>query len=126
MSDAAAAPGEWVDVVGVDELLKRRKLVHLDGDRQILVLAHEGEVHAFDNICIHRERELHRGVILNGKLVCPGHQWAFALGTGVESVRERCQPTYAVRVIDGVVQVDLASRAERGAERGAEMRVNGA
>jgi nitrite reductase (NADH) small subunit len=119
IDDASTAPTtaeDWVDVVGMDELLKRRKVVHVEGDRQILVLAHEGEVHAFDNICIHRERELHRGVILNGKLVCPGHQWAFALGTGVESVRERCQPTYAVRVVDGVVQVDRSSRAERGAE----------
>jgi nitrite reductase (NADH) small subunit len=122
VSDVAADAADWVDVVGVDELLKRRKVVHVDGERQILVLAHEGALHAFDNICIHRQRELHRGVILNGKLVCPGHQWAFALGTGIESVRERCQPTYEVRVIDGVVQVDLASRAERVAE----IRVNGA
>lgn len=122
MSEARDAPADWVDVVGMDELLKRRKVVHVDGDRQILVLTHEGAVHAFDNVCIHRQRELHRGVILNGKLVCPGHQWAFALSTGVESVRERCQPTYDVRVIDAVVQVDLSSRAERGAQ----MRVNGA
>lgn len=113
---------QWTDVVDVDDLAKRRKVVHVDGDRQILVLLHDDGLHAFDNICIHRQRELHRGVILNGKLVCPGHQWAFALGSGVEAVRERCQPTYAVRVIEGVVQVDLASRAERGAE----IRVNGA
>ncbi len=56
----------------------RKVVVDVDG-REMLVLAHDGAFYAFDNICIHRERELAKGVVLNGKLVCPGHQWAFAL-----------------------------------------------
>ena len=49
--------------------------------------------------------------MLNGKIVCPGHQWAFDLDTGWESIKQECQPTYRVRVEDDVVQVDAASRA---------------
>lgn len=91
--------GESVDVI-------RRKKVVLDIDgREILVLAHDGRFYAFDNICIHRERELSKGVILNGKLVCPGHQWAFALETGWESVKEQCQPTHPVRLNGTIVEV---------------------
>jgi hypothetical protein len=44
------------------------------------------------------------------RLVCPGHQWAYELGTGWEAVREQCQPVYDV-VLDGdMVFVDTASR----------------
>ena len=88
----------WHSVGSVLDLAKRRKLVVEVGERQILVFAHEGQIFAFDNICIHRERELSKGVVLNGKLVCPGHQWAFALDTGYEAIKEACQPTHAVRV----------------------------
>ena len=42
---------------------------------------------------------------MNGKIVCPGHQWAFALGTGWEAVKQVCQPTHPVRVHDDVVEV---------------------
>ena len=94
----------------IDDLVKRKKLVVGSDDQQVLVVAHDGEFYAFENLCIHRARELSRGVILNGRLVCPGHQWAFALETGWESIKQECQPTYAVRVENDMVQVDLSSR----------------
>lgn len=98
-SPVRPASGEQWHLVGAaTDVVKRKKVVLTVGDRQILVLAHDGGFFAFDNICIHRERELSKGVVLNGKLVCPGHQWAFALGTGWEAVKEQCQPTHAVRV----------------------------
>jgi nitrite reductase (NADH) small subunit len=99
----------WVAVAAADELAKRKKLVVDVAGREVLLLAHDGEVYAFQNRCIHKDRELVKGVVLNGKLVCPGHQWAFALGTGWESVKEQCQPTYAVRVVDGSVEVELST-----------------
>jgi nitrite reductase/ring-hydroxylating ferredoxin subunit len=103
---------EWRAAGTVDELTKKRKTVIEADERQILVVAHEGNFFAFDNICIHRQRELAKGVILNGKLVCPGHQWAFALETGWEAVKGECQPTHAVR-IDAV---DLAAGRKRFAD----------
>ena len=45
--------------------------------------------------------------MLNGKLVCPGHQWAFALDSGWEAIKEECQPMFPVRVVDGIVEVDV-------------------
>jgi nitrite reductase/ring-hydroxylating ferredoxin subunit len=104
----------WVDAGGFDELRRRRKLVVIHGGEEILVLLHDGEVHAFANRCIHRERELAKGTVLNGRLVCPGHQWAFELGTGWEATKQECQPTYLVKVEDGRVLVDATSRARRG------------
>lgn len=101
----------WLDVGNVAELAKARKQVVTAPDgHAILVVAHEGAFHAFDNICIHKDRELHKGVILNGKLICPGHQWAFDLTSGWENVKSQCQPTYPVRVVDDRVEVDTAGR----------------
>ena len=111
MSDEPVdAESNWVDVGSTAEVAKRRKVVIEIGDQQIFVLAHDGDFFALQNICIHRQREISKGVVLNGRIVCPGHQWAFDLRTGWESVKQECQPTYRVRIEDDVVQVDAGSR----------------
>jgi nitrite reductase (NADH) small subunit len=112
MNDHPDAPAaNWIDVGTTSDVTRRKKIVIDVGDEQIFVLAHDGDFYALQNICIHRQREISRGVVLNGRIVCPGHQWAFDLRTGWESIKQECQPTYRVRVEDGVVQVDAASRA---------------
>ena len=111
MSDEPVdAESNWIDVGSTAEVAKRRKVVIEVGDEQIFVLAHDGDFFALQNICIHRQREISKGVVLNGRIVCPGHQWAFDLRTGWESIKQECQPTYRVRIEDDVVQVDAASR----------------
>ena len=101
----------WLAAGSVDEVKKKKKVVvQTEEGTKILVIAHNDNFFAMDNLCIHREREMHTGVILKDKLVCPGHQWAFDLRTGWESVKEQGQPTYAVRVNDGTVEVDTDSR----------------
>lgn len=108
---AAAAPdhesGTWTAVGAVAEVAKKKRVVVEHDGRQALVLADGGCFYALDNICVHRERELVKGVILNGKIVCPGHQWAFALDTGWESVKQVCQPKFETRIVDDVVEVRI-------------------
>ena len=96
---------DWVPAGTVDEVVKKKKVVVPVDGVDVLVIVHDGSFFAFQNMCVHRDRELSKGVILNGKLICPGHQWAFALDTGYESIKELCQPTFDVRVHDGVVEV---------------------
>jgi nitrite reductase (NADH) small subunit len=99
----------WVSAGATDAVTKQRKVV-LDVDgTEVLVLAHDGSFCAFANRCIHKDRELSKGVVLNGKLVCPGHQWAFALDTGWEAIKEQCQPTFPVRVENDQVEVDVSN-----------------
>jgi len=106
----------WVEVAALDELRRARKLaVEVDG-RQVGLFWHEGRAFAFDNVCIHKQRELTSGVILNGRLVCPGHQWAYELDTGWCRERERTQPTFPVLVEDGRVLVDVEVDAGRPGE----------
>jgi nitrite reductase (NADH) small subunit len=101
----------WVPAGDVAAITKAKKVViDVDGT-EVLVLSHDGGFYAFMNRCIHKDRELSKGVVLNGKLVCPGHQWAFALDSGYEAVKEQCQPVYPVRVVDDIVEVDVSALA---------------
>ena len=58
------------------------------------MLAHDGGFYAFDNICIHSQRELSKGVVLNGGSSAPATSGRSTLGTGWEAVKQECQPTY--------------------------------
>ena len=116
MTSDVEPAAEWVAVGAIAEVAKKRKVVLQSHGHEVLVLAHEGAFYAFRNRCIHKDRELSKGVVLNGKLVCPGHQWAFALDSGYEAVKEQYQPTYPVRVSDDVVEVSLVLVAPEGSE----------
>jgi nitrite reductase (NADH) small subunit len=100
----------WLDVGDVTDVVKRRKFVIGEGLDAKVVIVHDNCVYALDNVCIHKQRELVRGVVLGDRIVCPGHQWAFQLASGFEAKMERYQPTYPVRVTDeGRVEVDVAN-----------------
>jgi nitrite reductase (NADH) small subunit len=70
----------------------------------------DGQVYAFADTCIHQERSLSKGTLLHGRVICPGHQWAFDLATGYEESQDRCQPTYAVQVEADTIYVDPTPR----------------
>ena len=57
------------------------------------------EVFAVDDTCIHQERSLSKGTLLDGQVICPGHQWKFDPRTGTRSQDGR-QATYAVQVTE--------------------------
>lgn len=100
----------WIEVGPIDEVKKRKRVVVEHEGEEILVFLHDGTFRAMANRCIHRDRELVKGVVLRNKLVCPGHQWAFDVETGWESVKQECQPTFTVETHDGVVVLDPTSK----------------
>jgi nitrite reductase (NADH) small subunit len=119
---------DWLDVGDVAEVVKRRKFVVGEGPEAKVVIVRDNCVYALDNVCIHKQRELVKGVVLGDRIVCPGHQWAFNLVTGFEAKMEQYQPTYPVRVTDeGRVEVDLAnpSASRPASELGNESGVGG-
>jgi nitrite reductase (NADH) small subunit len=110
MTEHRSGPPQWVDVGDVADVVKRKKFVVGEGPDAKVVIVRDQCVYALDNVCIHKQRELVKGVVLGDRIVCPGHQWAFQLATGFEAKMERYQPTYPVRITDeGRVEVDVAS-----------------
>lgn len=106
----ASAVG-WVRVAELSELARRRRTAVQVGDQEIALFLVGDKVYALADICIHKQRNLSKGTIFNGKLVCPGHQWTFDLETGYECDQDQFQPTYDVKVEDGGVYVIPVRRA---------------
>ena len=96
----------WHEVANLADLkVRKRKAVTVDGTPVALFYINE-TVYALNDICIHEARNLSKGAILFGKVICPGHQWKFDPATGEPEDQDGCQPTYAVLVgDDGVVSV---------------------
>lgn len=108
MSEANAA--EWVLVAGLPELTRRKKKQVVVGEVPIALSLVNGRVYALHDVCVHKQRSLSKGVLLNGRVVCPGHQWSFDPATGEAADQTDCQPTYDVRVVDESVYVDPRPR----------------
>lgn len=71
-------------------------LVCRDGDRIVVI----------DEMCPHKVKSMRFGVVFDGTIMCPHHQYRFDLGTGRANVR-RCDPLriFESRVEDGQVWV---------------------
>jgi nitrite reductase (NADH) small subunit len=99
---------EWHEVARLRDLEARKKTaVTVDGTT-IALFWIKGRVYALADTCVHEQRQLSKGAVLFGKIVCPGHQWKFDPDTGEADGQDRCQPTFPVQVSDdGVVSVSL-------------------
>lgn len=103
---------DWHDVAMVKDLEARKKVAVDVGGTTIALFNIKGTIYALNDTCIHEQRQLSKGSVLFGKVICPGHQWKFDPATGEADGQGRCQPTYPVRVAaDGTVSVCLASAA---------------
>ena len=90
----------WVHVAEMKDLARRkRKQVDVRGCPIALFLVGD-DVFAVDDICIHQERSLSKGTLLNGQVICPGHQWKFDPRTGEPEDQDGCLATYAVQVTE--------------------------
>ncbi|HZF44739.1 MAG TPA: Rieske 2Fe-2S domain-containing protein [Sphingomonadaceae bacterium] len=96
---------DWVAAAPLDQLQRKKKLVVQVNGEDVLVYLFEGEVYAMADLCVHKHKRLSKGLIFQGKMICPGHQWAFDLKTGWEQQWSRCQPVYDTRVVDGTVEI---------------------
>jgi len=102
---------DWLAVAQLSELARRKKKqVDVNGVPVALFLV-GSDVYALADTCIHKQRSLSKGALLNGCIVCPGHQWEFEPATGYVRAEDRYQPSYDVRVEDGEVYVATQPRA---------------
>jgi len=99
---------EWHEVATVRDLEARKRIVVTVVDTTIALFSIKGAVYALADTCVHEQRQLSKGAVLFGKVICPGHQWKFDPATGEAEGQDRCQPVYPVRVGEnGVISVSL-------------------
>lgn len=99
---------QWHKVANARDLESRKRAAVTIGDTTIALFSIKGVVYALADTCVHEQRQLSKGAVLFGKIVCPGHQWKFDPVTGEAEGQDRCQPVYPVRVDeDGTISVSL-------------------
>lgn len=79
------------------------------GGRAVLLCNADGEFFAIDNVCPHQTSPLEGGRIRRCTIACPLHGMRFELKTGkpLGQLTHNHLRTYPVRVVDGMVEVDL-------------------
>jgi nitrite reductase (NADH) small subunit len=101
------AGSDWVHVADMKELARRKRKGVVAGGCPIGLFLVDDEVFAVDDVCIHQERFLSKGTLLNGHVICPGHQWKFDPRNGEPEDQDGCLATYAVQVTEeGAILVD--------------------
>jgi nitrite reductase (NADH) small subunit len=76
--------------------------------RMVCVANVNGAISALDNVCPHRGGQLGLGVVLDGKVICPWHGWAYDPQTGAIAhlPREKI-PVYPLKFEGDDVLIEL-------------------
>ena len=106
----------WIRITPTENIpLREGRVVRL-GEQQIAVFNLGGQFLAVENRCPHRGGPLADGIVTGNAVVCPLHSWKICLSSGeVERPQEQggCTRSFPVRVVDGIVLVQIAAeRAE--------------
>jgi len=98
----------WVKLCDENELAEGEgKYVKL-GEIELAVFLSRGKIYAMDNHCPHAGGAMSAGYIEGNCAVCPWHGWAFNLHNGELMDAPTVKiATYAVRVVDGIVEAEL-------------------
>ena len=90
-------------VAGADELREGELREVQVGGKKVLLLRCDGAVRAFGSRCPHYDGPLAKGLLHDGRLVCPWHQGTFDARTGdlLEPPPLSGLTAFAVRVDDG-------------------------
>lgn len=85
----------------------------LEGHR-IALIRHDDSIYALDDLCPHADASIAFGPVENGCIACPWHYAEFRLSTGevLSGPAVRGIRTYAVRELDGEVQISLDHAAD--------------
>ncbi len=128
MLDALGAPGDalatepegdargWTRVAAVDDVPPGAATTAYAGGEQVAVFNASGRLYAIEAHCPHGNAPLAEGSVDGTVLTCPWHGSRFDLACGAEIVRgpaARPPRTYAVRVVNGAIEVSLAQAPAR-------------
>lgn len=98
----------WVDIGPVSALVFGPGAPFTVEGRRLAAFRHGDGYRVIDDACPHASAPLCDGAVLDGKVICHLHLWEFDLETGACDVGEEWSvQTYATRVIDGRLHVEL-------------------
>jgi nitrite reductase/ring-hydroxylating ferredoxin subunit len=82
------------------------------GGKPLVLCHYEGQFHALDGLCPHRNGPLGQGAFAGGRIVCPWHAWEFDCVTGEYDFNPAIRlERYRVTSQGGEIFVDLPEDA---------------
>lgn len=100
---------QWVTVCK-DDFLEPGELMYVEVDNEPVCLINlDGTLYALNDTCTHEDASLSDGEIVGDEIECPLHGGAFDIRTGEPRAFPVAVATekYAVRIVDGNVQVSV-------------------
>lgn len=109
------AEEKWVDVGPEDEFRTRPVTAVRAAGVALAIVCHEGELSAISGACNHVGGPLGEGQLEGDYVVCPWHHWKFhrRTGEGEPGFEADRVPSYAVKVENGRLHVDVNARTPR-------------
>jgi nitrite reductase/ring-hydroxylating ferredoxin subunit/uncharacterized membrane protein len=103
------APEEWTSILQESDLQDGTLTQARAGGAAIAVVRLGGRLHALADRCSHRGCSLSEGRIENDTIICPCHGSTFRLdGSIVRGPATAPQPTFQIRLDDGMIQIRKA------------------
>lgn len=108
----------WIRITRCENIpLREGRAVRL-GEREIAIFNLGDRFLAVDNRCPHQGGPLCDGIVAGGTVVCPLHAWQVDLEDGRvkrPSDVSKCVETFATRVENGTILLEVSSLTESGA-----------
>ena len=102
-----------IEALEASELAEGQVVARVVGGHRIVLVRHEGRVHALGGVCPHQGHDLGEGFLAEGAVVCNSHLWAFDLGHGrCTLVPGAAVPVHPAREEGGRILVDLPPAEE--------------
>jgi nitrite reductase (NADH) small subunit len=102
---------QWEVVCRVEDIprLGARRLEHAGLAPVAVFRAADDAVFALIDRCPHKGGPLSQGIVFTRSVACPLHNWTIGLEDGCAAAPDKgCAPSIGVRVVDGVVHLNLA------------------
>lgn len=105
----------WLDIGSINDIPERgARIVKTKVGCVAVFRTAENEVFATADRCPHKGGPLSEGIVHDRKVTCPLHNWVFSLETGEAQGADQGQiDTYAARVVDGRILLDVSQLSNR-------------
>ena len=101
---------EWIDLGPTDQFPDGQPVCTAAGEKQVVIIKQDGELHALLNICPHAGLPLGEGDVRGRVITCPFHGYAYNIQTGRNTDFPYDEPpakTFPVRDSNGRVEVQI-------------------
>jgi nitrite reductase (NADH) small subunit len=102
---------QWEAVCRVEDIprLGARRLEHAGLTPVAVFRAADDAIFALVDRCPHKGGPLSQGIVFTRSVACPLHNWTIGLEDGCAAAPDKgCAPSIGVRLVDGVVHLNLA------------------